>query len=304
MKFGAYSPEGDRNGASYTRGDIERAIQKGEILEGRAVRCDGDLTLTVDLGCMRGIIPREEAALTQSGEVKNIAIITRVGKNICFKATAFTVDKYGNHAALLSRRAAQEEAFDNYISTLKTGQIVSGRITHIEKFGAFVDIGCGYISLLPIDGISVSRITNPADRFKVGDSIKAVVKSVEEGGRKITLSHKELLGTWEENAAEFEIGQTAVGKIRSVESYGIFVELTPNLAGLAEYRADVKVGQSASVFIKNIIPDRMKIKLVIVDSFDDDEGERPIKYFINEGKISRWTYTPENCAKLIESTFE
>ncbi len=302
MKCTAYSPEGEKKARYYTVGDIERAIQKGEILEARAVRCEGDLSLCVDLGCMNGIIPKEEAALCE-GEVKNIAIITRVGKNICFKVKAFTLDKHGNRAALLSRRDAQQAAFENYISKLTPGQIIDGKITHMEKFGAFVDIGCGYISLLPIDSISVSRITSPTDRFKVGMPIKAIVKSVEDEGKKITLSHKELLGTWLENASQFEIGQTAVGKIRSVESYGVFVELTPNLAGLAEYRPDVYVGQSASVFIKNIIPERMKVKLVIVDSFDDDSDEKPIKYFISSGEVKDWVYTPENCVKKIESHF-
>lgn len=56
--------------------------------------------------------------------------------------------------------------------------------------------------------------------------------------------------------------------MRSVEHYGVFVELAPNLAGLAEPKDGVKVGQQASVYIKNLIPEKMKIKLIIIDSFD------------------------------------
>lgn len=56
-------------------------------------------------------------------------------------------------------------------------------MTHLEHFGAFVDIGCGVVSLLSIDCISVSRITHPHDRFSVGDNIKAVIKSVDPGER-------------------------------------------------------------------------------------------------------------------------
>ena len=189
-----------------------------------------------------------------------------------------------------------------YISKLSVGDVVRGRITHIERFGAFVDIGCGYVSLIQIDNISISRIMHPSDRFSSGDGVFAVVKEIGDGGR-ITLSHRELLGTWAENAAEFEIGQTAVGKVRSIETYGIFVELAPNLAGLAEYREDVKVGQSAGVFIKNIIPEKMKIKLVIVDSFDDTAPPAPIKYFITDGHIDRWVYSPEGCEKTVVTEF-
>lgn len=69
-----------------------------------------------------------------------------------------------------------------------------------------------------------------------------MVRQVEPNGR-VALSHKELLGSWEENAALFSPGETVAGVIRSSESYGVFIELTPNLAGLAEPRDDVFPGQ-------------------------------------------------------------
>ena len=140
----------------------------------------------------------------------------------------------------------------------KAGDIIDAKVTHLEQFGAFVDIGCGIISLIPIDMISISRISHPKDRFYVGQNIKAIVKSIDEN--RISLTHKELLGTWEENVASFEAGETVSGIIRSVEEYGIFVELTPNLAGLAELKSGVSPGQQASVFIKSMLPDKMKVK--------------------------------------------
>ena len=124
-----------------------------------------------------------------------------------------------------------------YVSTLVPGDIVNARITHLETFGAFADIGCGIVSLLPIDMISVSRIDHPRERFSVGMDITAVIKAIDNG--RISLTHKELLGTWEENAALFSPGETVAGIIRSVESYGAFVELTPNLAGLAEIKEGI-----------------------------------------------------------------
>lgn len=68
--------------------------------------------------------------------------------------------------------------------------------------------------------------------------IFGAVSSLEDG--RICLSQRELLGTWEENASLFEQGETVAGIVRSVEDYGIFVELTPNLAGLAEFREGVR----------------------------------------------------------------
>ena len=92
--------------------------------------------------------------------------------------------------------------------------------------------------------------------------------------------------------------------MRSVESYGIFVELTPNLAGLAELREDVHVGQQASVYIKSLIPERMKVKLIIVDAFDCEEPPRAVTYYQKEGHISRFCYSPPQCSRVIETVFE
>ena len=115
---------------------------------------------------------------------------------------------------------------------------------------------------------------------------------------------KELLGTWEENAASFSAGQTVSGTVRSVEDYGIFVELAPNLAGLAELKSGVFVGQRASVYIKSITPDKMKVKLVIVDSFDMKFlCPQPPKYFYEGTHIDSWEYSPKDANKRIFTYF-
>ena len=280
---------------------LNEAAAKETVLEARALVCDQNHNLIVDLGCIKGIIPRFEGAVgIAEGTVRDIAIISKVGKPVCFTVTAITTDESGEKIAVLSRRRAQELCVMHYISTLTVGDIIEATVTHLEPFGAFCDIGCGIASLLPIDSISVSRISHPCDRFSPGDRIRAVIKSIENG--RITLSHKELLGTWEENAEMFSAGQTVSGVIRSVEDYGIFVEITPNLAGLAEPRENVKIGQQASVYIKSIIKEKMKIKLIIIDNFESSFTPE-IKYFYNENRIENWEYSPINCQKKIFTKF-
>ena len=187
------------------------------------------------------------------------------------------------------------------------GDVIPATVTHLESFGAFLDIGCGLSSLLTVDSISVSRISHPKERFSVGDRIYVVIKSKDAESGRIYVSMRELLGTWEENAAGFEVGQTVSGIIRSIESYGIFVELTPNLAGLAEYKSDVFPGQSAAVFIKNIIPERMKVKLVLIDTYDTSGTiNEKIKYYVpeDETRLEEWTYSPDACEKVVKTVFE
>ena len=283
---------------------LQEAMEQQTILEARALVCDSARNLIVDLGCCRGIIPRLHAAVgIEEGVTRDIAIISRVGKPVSFLVTGFTQDADGNPVAQLSRRLLQERCQKEYLDRLTPGDVIAARVTHLESFGCFVDIGCGVTSLIPIDTISVSRISHPKDRFRNGQDILAVVKSIDATGR-ITLSHKELLGTWEENAARFTPGETVAGVIRSVEKYGIFVELSPNLAGLAEPREEVLPGQHASVYIKNLLPDKMKVKLIIVDAFDATYTPAKPEYYITQGHIRRWRYSPQSCGKIIETVFE
>lgn len=281
---------------------LSEAMEKGLILEARVAVCDSSHNLIVDLPCAEGIIYRNDGATgIEDGSTRDIALISRVNKIVCFKVVNISCDGNGKITARLSRKSAQEECMENYIGCLESGDIIDARVTHLEQFGCFVDIGCGIPSLIPIDAISVSRISHPSDRFRNGDMIHAVVKANENG--RIFLTHKELLGTWEENASLFESGETVSGIVRSVEDYGIFVELTPNLAGLAEPRDDIKAGQHVSVYIKALIPEKMKVKLIIVDTCEECEQPRTLKYYGESGKIDRWCYSTKESGKKTETIF-
>ncbi len=303
-----FLPEGclieDSTNSTYMQSitTLTDAYREQRILEARATVCDSLHNLTVDLGCIKGVIPRQEGALgIREGRVRDIAVISRVNRPVSFVITGFSRDHSGEAVAMLSREKAQRRCMENYINRLRVGDVVNARITHLETFGAFADIGCGIVALMPIDTISVSRIEHPRERFTVGMDVKAVIKSIENG--RISLSHKELLGTWQENADNFSPGETVAGVIRSVESYGAFVELAPNLAGLAESKDGIKVGQQASVYIKSIIPQKMKVKLIIVDTFDYKYSPQPPKYYFDGDHIDEFIYSPKECEKIVSSTF-
>ena len=312
-----YRPEGMLMGSVENRealssaASLERAAETGKILEAPAVMCDPEMNLTVDLGCgIKGVIPRREAVYLPYGDhPRDIAVITRVGKPVCFKILSIEKNAEGKAVAVLSRRLAQLDCIRNYLCDLIPGDIIPAKITHLEHFGAFADVGCGVVALMPIDCISVSRISHPRDRFCVGMYIRAIVKNTdfEEDGtfNRMFITHKELLGTWQENADMFEAGQTVSGIIRSIEDYGVFVELSPNLAGLADRRDDITVGQTAAVFIKSIIPERMKIKLVLIDSCRGELIPKRMKYCIPNDceHLDNWIYSPPQCGRTVGTDF-
>ena len=149
---------------------------------------------------------------------------------------------------------------------LKSGDIVVGIVKNIRPFGAFIEIGGGIVGLLHIEDISVSRIKSPEERLYVGQKIKVMIKSIDSDKERICLTHKELLGNWEENVKELEEKTIVEGIIKEADKYknGIFVELKPNLVAMAEYQDGLKYGQKVKVLIKKIIKAKKKIKVVII----------------------------------------
>ena len=282
----------------YTREELLLAMQQCRVLQARAVLCDERHALHVPLGCCEGVIERAEGARgIAGGQTRDLAILSCVGRPVCFHVLGFFPDG----RARLSRRSAQEQALDLLLRQ-RPGEILPAVVTGLAEFGAFCDIGCGIAALLPIDCLSVSRIASPADRVQVGQQLLCAIKNRDVQGR-IVLTLRELLGTWSENAACFAAGETVVGIVRSVEEYGVFIEIAPNLAGLAEADSTLRPGQAVSVYIKNILPDKMKIKLVVVNKNLGQPLRFEPHYFVTRGRLKRWTYSTPQSRKQIETVF-
>nr|WP_325201003.1 S1 RNA-binding domain-containing protein [uncultured Oscillibacter sp.] len=299
-----YPPEGLRPPVPLALDRLREALETGDILEAPVQRCGVDHTLFLNLGGVQGRIPREEAVAPWiSGADRDIAVLSRVGKPTCFTVTALEADGKGAPVALLSRRAAQERAMAYFLEHLEPGTVLTGRVTRLESFGAFVDVGCGIVAMLPIEHISISRISHPKDRFQEGQKILAAVRALDREARRITLTHRELLGTWMDNASRFRPGETVRGVVRTVKDYGSFIELAPNLSGLADAKERLSPGDGVSVYIKSIRPERMKIKLQVIEKLPPAPTE-PIHYQVTDGRLDRWVYSPPGYEKpVVETVF-
>ena len=300
-----FPPEGLRPQPVFSLPALQQAMEAGTVLEAPVQRCDVDKNLHISLGSVIGFMPREEViAPWISGADRDISILSRVGKQTCFTVPSIHYDEKGAPVAVLSRRAVQEQAITYFFSHLRPGAVVTAKVTHLAAFGAFLDIGCGIIAMLPMEQISVSRISHPKDRFRVGQKILAVVRSIDPSQHRFTMTHKELLGTWLENASWFRPGETVSGIVRSVKEYGSVIELAPNLSGLADTREDLSPGEAVSVYIKSIRPERMKIKLQLIETLPGPVPLPPIQYQITDGCLDRWVYSPPNYEKQpVETVF-
>ena len=175
---------------------VRHAIGSGRTLQGQCIKCDENHNLFVDLGKITGVIPKEETA---AGNVHIPSVISKVGKPVCFQVQGF--DSKGN--AILSRKAAQEKALAYILENLHPGDILPAIVQNPASFGVFCDIGCGITALMRIGRCCVSRLENTAQLYESGQLLYAAVLQIDENTCRIELTGRELLGTWEENAAMF-----------------------------------------------------------------------------------------------------
>lgn len=142
---------------------------------------------------------------------------------------------------------------------------LKGKVKSFQPYGAFISLKKGIDALLPLKYISVTRIKSPEEILKKGEEIDVCIKEFDIETGRITVSHKEFLGSWEENIKHFNVGETVKGHVRGTTRGGVFIELMPNLVGLAEHKSGLNYGEEVEVIIKKISPENHKIKLIILD---------------------------------------
>ena len=123
-----------RNANHLSREELSRCMANGEVLQSTALAYDTDRRLRFELGGMRGIMPFADCVDAAPGEtVKDIAVLTRVGRPTCFVIMGTEFDENGEEYYLLSRAEAQRRCRAQYLDTLEAGSVIPCTVTHISK---------------------------------------------------------------------------------------------------------------------------------------------------------------------------
>lgn len=254
---------------------VREAYALGVPIEGRisAVVKGG---LEVEVGSLRGFCPASQADLRY---VENLGEM--VGRRLEFRITKLEEGR-GRPNLVLSRRALLEEGARARAAEarerLKPGTVVTGRVSSLAAYGAFVELG-GVEGMLHVSEISHARLGHPQEMLAVGQEIEVQVLRVEAGkdGRdRIALSRKSLEASpWQGVEARFPIGTEVIGRVKRLESFGAFVEIGPGLEGLIHIselgrdkriqhpREVVSLGQDLAVRVLGVDAAKRRISLAL-----------------------------------------
>lgn len=194
MEYQRFIPEGwQENIEPFSIQELNQALKDGNIMQAKVNKCDSNYNLYIDLGdCITGVVPREEIEainIDETGFPKPNICTSKVDKIIQFKVKDITK----NNIAILSRKDVGNEAISWIKRELKEGMVVMGIVKNIRPYGAFVEIGGGIVGLVHIEDISVARIKTPYERFKIGQKINIMIKSIDKNTNRVILTYKELL---------------------------------------------------------------------------------------------------------------
>ncbi|MDD5944273.1 MAG: bifunctional 4-hydroxy-3-methylbut-2-enyl diphosphate reductase/30S ribosomal protein S1 [Clostridia bacterium] len=195
------------------------------------------------------------------------------GKELTFNIIELDRSKrrfIGGRKALLAKEAEEKKAA--VFASLEAGKKVTGKVSRITDFGAFVDLG-GVDGLIHISEMSWGRISNPKEVLSEGDTVEVVVLDVDKEKSKISLSLKDVTpNPWSLAADKYAVGSIVEGKVVRMVPFGAFVELEPGVDGLvhisqiADKRVEkpedeLKIGEIIKVKVIDVNAEQKKISL-------------------------------------------
>ncbi|HUR35755.1 MAG TPA: S1 RNA-binding domain-containing protein [Vicinamibacterales bacterium] len=219
---------------------LEDAYQAGLPVQGKVER-EVKGGYEVRLGRSRGFCP-----FSQIDIVRGTDPAQHIGQVYSFRITEY---KEGGRNLIVSRRALlEEEQRASAVEVRKTivpGATLTGRVASVRDFGAFIDLGGGIQGLLHVSEMGWSRVSDPSQVAKPGESITVKVLRVDDQTEKISLGLKQLLDDpWASVPASYEVGQLRTGRVTRVTDFGAFVELEPGVEGLAHSSTFAPTGHS------------------------------------------------------------
>jgi small subunit ribosomal protein S1 len=243
-------------------------MKEGDIVSG-AVRSLTSYGAFIDLGGIDGLLHISDIAWSR---VKAAEDVLAVGQELRLKV--LKVDAEGRRISL-GRKQLEPEPWETAAERYTVGQRISGTVSRLMDFGAFVELEPGIEGMIHVSEMSwVKKVHKPSDILKAGETVEAVVLSVKQEERRIALGLKQALGDpWTDAPKNFPVGSAIEGPVTRLMNFGAFVQLAEGVEGLvhvseitAERRINhpqdmLRVGQIVKAQVLAVEPEKRQIKL-------------------------------------------
>jgi small subunit ribosomal protein S1 len=263
-------------------------MKEGDIVSG-AVRSLTSFGAFVDLGGIDGLLHISDISW---GRVNAPEDVLAIGQELQLKV--IKVDAEGRHVSL-GLKQLEPERWDTAAEKYKVGQRITGTVTRLMDFGAFVELEPGIEGMIHVSEMSwVKKVHKPSDILKPGETVEAVVLSVKQDERRIALGLKQALGDpWADAPRKFPVGSAIEGPVTRLMNFGAFVQLAEGVEGLvhiseitAERRINhpqdvLRVGQIVKAQVLAVDVEKRQIKLSMKQLVPTS-----IKEYLEEHKVS------------------
>src|SRR6266545_2791447 len=258
-------------------------INEGEVVSGKVVRVDKDEVL-IDIGYKsEGVIPVSELSIRRS---VNPADEVNIGDEI--DALVMTKEDADGRLILSKKRARFEMAWKRIemrqaiLDRLSPGDVVTGTISNIVDFGAFVDLE-GIDGLIHISELSWSHVNHPSELLEIGQEVQVKVLDIDRERQRISLGLKQTQSDpWQQVVDMYDQGDVIEGKVTKVVTFGAFIAVVPGVEGLvhsselAQHHVEnprevVTQGESVRAKIIEMDPERRRLSLSL-KRVDEGEG--------------------------------
>jgi small subunit ribosomal protein S1 len=259
------SPEG-RVVVSYERAKAMRAwdrivklFEAGEPVTGTVThKVKGGLS--VDIG-IDAFLPGSQIDLQRVTDFDQY-----VGQKVT--TTILKINRKRGNVIISRRKYMSDQRADSrkkVLNELAVDQIIQGTVKNITNYGAFIDIG-GVDGLLHITDMTWGRIAHPSELLKIGEQLTVKVLSFDKDTEKISLGLKQLTpNPWEEVEKKLVVGQKIKGTISSITDYGLFVQVAPNIEGLAHISEISWTDRIENLHSRYKVGDEIEVLLVALD---------------------------------------
>jgi len=278
--------------------ELMKNIKEGQVVQGVAKNI-AKYGVFVDIGGVDGLLHITDMTW---GRISHPSKMVKIGDTISVQI--LSVD-HENNKISLGMKQLSENPWQK-IDSVNIGSKVKGRISSIADYGLFVEIADGVEGLVHISEVSwTERIADLNNKFTIGDEIEATVVSLDKENRRLSLSIRQLADNpWQSVGKDFAVDQKITGIVSNITDFGIFIQITPGVDGLAhisdlswtrhiEHPRDLyEIGKKVEAVILSIDQDAKKVSLGIKqlssDPWQTIDTEYPINSIV-DGEVSKIT---------------